>query len=343
MKEYFKSYISKRQYILAIIILLIIFVTQSCKSPTAPMQDNLSPGSRNYTWVADTINNPYLDFYNIWGSSPSNIWTTGALMSDGVYHYSGQKWSLDNRTYISDPDAVWGYGNTVWIGNDKGCIWKFTDSSYIEELKDFQIDGKFIDFVGMTGTSNNEIYAVGFNYTNPIIMKYDGNTWNIDKTLPDTAIFNQIIYCAVNGKYYLRCPLSDNSTRIYEYDKKELKIIYNSTPSNSQPGLANIGGFLYIATSGGKIYKYNNGNMEFIFEVNNTNFGGAIWGRSRNDILIRMQDGIAQYNGTDWQYLFKSSTPIMLAPNSAVFNKDVFVPAKLRTTGYPIIYHGILK
>lgn len=83
--------------------------------------------------------------------------------------------------------------------------------------------------------------------------------------------------------------------------------------------------------------------MELIFEVNATNFGGLVWGRNRNDIFIRMKDGIAHYNGTDWQYLFKSQEPMGLSPNSLVLEKDFFIPAKLLKTGANIIYHGTLK
>ena len=306
------------------------------------MQDNLSPGSRNYTWVANTINNPYLLFYNIWGDSANNVWTTGSLMSDAVYHFNGQKWSLDNRVYISDPEAVWGYGNSVWIGNDKGCIWKFTDSSYIEELKDFQINGKYIDFVQMVGISNNEIYAVGGNHINPVIMKYDGTSWGLDKTLQDTSLFNQITYSFRNDKYYIVSALNNYTTKIYEYDRKELKLIYNSTPSNAGPTIASIDGYPYLVI-GNKIYRYSNGNMIFIFEVDDPNFRGNIWGRNRDDIFMMMLSGIAQYNGTDWKYLFESNESVFISPNIAIFDKDVFIPVKINRTGYPIIYHGTLK
>ena len=194
----------------------------------------------------------------------------------------------------------------------------------------------------MMGNSNSEIYAVGFNNTIPVIMKYDGSNWNLDKTLPDTAIFNQIIYCYRNDKYYLVEAKNDYSNNTYEYDRKNLRLIYNSPPNNMGSTIASIDGYPYIVASN-KIYRYLNGSMEFIFEVDDPNFGGQIWGRNRNDIFIRMQDGLAHYNGTNWQYLFKSIGSTALMPNCAIFEKEVFFPAKIRTTGYPIIYHGTLK
>jgi hypothetical protein len=56
-----------------------------------------------------------------------------------------------------------------------------------------------------------------------------------------------------------------------------------------------------------------------------------------------MQDGLAHYNGTDWQYLFKSPESIKLSSNSAIFEKDFFIPAKIFKTGTNIIYHGTIK
>jgi hypothetical protein len=325
------------------LLLIICIGLFSCKkNPVGPDDSNAVPGRRDYTWVADTINNPFLDFYNIWGNSTTNIWTAGVLMSDALYKYDGQKWNLDNRTYISDPVALWGYGDNLWIGNDKGCIWKFTGPSYIQELKDFKFNDVYMDFFEMTGASNNEIYAVGSNHINPIIMKYDGDTWHLDKTLTDTAAFNQIKYCYRNDKYYLVSALNNYTTKIYEYDRKELKLIYNYPPSNAGPAISEIDGYAYIIIDN-KIYRYFNGNMEFIFEVDDPNFGGAVWGRNRNDIFVRMQDGLAHYNGTNWQYLFKSPEPIWLTVNCAIFNNEVFIPAKIQRTGYPIIYHGTLK
>ncbi len=332
-----------KRKIFLIIAAAALIITNSCKDePVGPDDSNAVPGRRDYTWVADTIDNPYQLFYNIWGDGPNNVWSTGSLMSDGVYHYDGEKWSLDNRVYISDPDAIWGYGNDFWIGNDKGCIWKFTGDSYKQELKDFKVDGNFVNFVEMTGKSNSEIYTVGANRINPTLMKYDGNSWYLEKKLTDSAGFSQIKYSYRNDKYYLMCSQFDYTTKIYEYDRKNLKLIYSYPPSNGGPTIAAIDGYPYLVIDK-KIYRYFNGNMEFIFEVSDQNFGGVIWGRNRNDIFIRMQDGLAHYNGTDWQYLFKSIGQTALMPNSVIFDKDIFIPAKIRTTGYPIIYHGKLK
>lgn len=326
-----------------ILLTALLIVLYTCKdNPVGPDDSNAVPGRRDYTWVADTIDNPYLHFTNIWGNAPNNVWIAGALMSDGLYRYNGQKWLLDNRIYISDPNAIWGNENNVWIGNDKGCIWKFIGDSYTQQLTDFKVDGNLTDFYEMGGSSNNEIYVVGSNRKNPIIMKYDGSFWRLDKKLTEEGLFNQLKYCPKNNKYYLGLWLTDYSVRIYEYDRNNLKMIYENPPSNVGPTISEIDGYIYVVI-GHKIYRYFNGKMEFIFEINDPNFGWRVWGRNRNDILIRMKDGIAHHNGTDWKYLFKSPEPIMLSANSEIFINDVFIPAKSETSGNNIIYHGILK
>jgi hypothetical protein len=267
------------------------------------------------------------------------------MMSNGLYKYDGKKWNLDNRVYISDPFSVWGYENSVWIGNDQGCIWKFmsNNNSYSQEVQSFIVDGNLVRFGAMAGTTEKEIYAVGCNHTpNPIIVKYNGLQWTLDKKLSDLGAFDQIIYSPKNDKYYLILDLNDYSSQILEYDRTSLKKIYEYPPSNSGPTLSVIDGYAYFVI-GQKIYRYYGGNMELILEVNDPNFGGAVWGRNRNDILIRMQDGLAHYNGTDWIYLFKVTEPTWLEPHSAIFDKDVFIPAKIQRTGYPIVYHGKLK
>jgi len=189
-------------FVSSLLFLLLISCKKNSVEPGASDQ-NYPPGRRDYTWTSDTINNPFLDFQNIWGNDTNNVWTAGVMMSDGLYRYNGKKWNLDNIVYISDPKSVWGYGNSVWIGNDKGCIWKFisNNTSYNQELTDYKVDGNLANFYAMTGTSDNEIYAVGDNLTNPIIVKYNGLQWTLDKKLSDLGGFNQIIYSSKNNKY----------------------------------------------------------------------------------------------------------------------------------------------
>jgi hypothetical protein len=131
--------------------------------------------------------------------------------------------------------------------------------------------------------------------------------------------------------------------RIYEFDRNNIKMLDEHLQTSENPSsIHTIQGYIYI-TLGKKVYRYRRDNMELMFEVNDPNFGGQLWGRSRNDILIRMFDGIAHYNGSDRQYLLKLTSNIWLAGEAMVFEKEVFIPAKDYNTGYQLIYHGVLK
>lgn len=328
-------------------IAFMVFGFGSCKkNPVEIEEENLTPGRRDYTWAVDTIKNPVLHFSNIWGNTPDNIWITGSLSSDAVYRFNGSKWILDNRTYIAAPEAVWGIGNRLWIGNSYGSMWQFKDNTYKQELNGFRIEGNLANFGNMDGSSEKEIYACGayrlYDEFYPYLVKYNGNEWVIDKKFPEMGGFNQIRYCKKNDNYYFQMRMKDYSIRVYEYDRKDLKIIYSYPPTNAGPTVSEIDGYAYVVIDN-KIYRYFNGRSEFIFEVKEPDFGGVVWGRSRKDIFLRMQDGLAHYNGTDIKYMFRYDERTMMAPNMAIIGNEIFIAGYVYSTGYTVIQHGKLK
>jgi hypothetical protein len=328
---------------------LLVLGFSHCKSsvePPFPYDSNVSQGSRNYTWKADTIKNPYLDFYQIWGNSPDNIWTGGALSSDALYHYNGARWALDGRVYLPTPSALWGYGDKVWIGNYNGCIWQFTGNSYQQQVSFHKLGDHFTNFLTMVGSSDKEVYVTcAYRIKDTcysLLMKYDGTDWKMDKKFDEPCGIKDITYSPRNDRYYLTTSQYDGSKTVYEYDRTNMKKIYKYPDSNTSPTLATIDGYEYIVIRP-KIYRYRNGQKEDITEINDSNFGGIIWGRSRNDIFVRMYDGLAHYNGKDIKYLFKISADEKLNCNMAIFDKEIFISSKDYNTGYNIIYHGTLK
>lgn len=331
-------------------VALLVLGFSSCKKnlvePPFPDDGNATPGRRDYTWVADTIKNPNVEFTNIWGNSLTNIWVTGVQSSNALYRYNGTNWALDNRVYMPAPCALWGYGNKIWIGNFNGCIWQFAGDSYQEQVSFYKLGDRFTVFVNMGGSTENEIYIAGGYYLNniayPMLMKFDGTSWKLDRKIEEPSGILQFKYSQRNDRYYLTIVNSDNSETVYEYDRNNLKEICSYPQSNTGPTLAVIDGYAYVVIEN-KINRYVNDKMEQITEVNLPNFGRMVWGRSRNDIFIRMFDGLAHYNGSDMQYLFKTSANTALAPNMAIFDKDIFINVKDYTTGYNIIYHGALK
>jgi hypothetical protein len=104
----------------------------------------------------------------------------------------------------------------------------------------------------------------------------------------------------------------------------------------------NIGGTLYFVL-GNKIYTYNNQEFKLFLEINESNFGGQIYGRSTEDIILRMYDGIAHYNGSDIEYLYKFSSNNTSITNGVVFEKDIFFIAIDFNNSQNLLIHGKLK
>jgi hypothetical protein len=78
----------KKILLLPILLLLTVF---SCKeNPTAPLIDDLQPGSRDYIWTVDTLYaEDYFSIAAMWGSSANDIWAVavGTSSKDCLWHY----------------------------------------------------------------------------------------------------------------------------------------------------------------------------------------------------------------------------------------------------------------
>jgi len=334
---------------------LLLLGTGSCKKnpiePPEEEQENLTPGRRDYTWTVDTIKNYTLHLYSIWGKAPNDVFAVGPYSGQQIWRYDGVKWYPEMRVNISSPFVIYGNIDKMWICSDWGQIWKYANDTYTKEL-DIRFDPNYpVSFVSVAGSSENEIFVSGLRSPEEnkkgFILKYNGSIWSQYKTFENSGVINIIKYSQKNDKYYCNSVLNNGdgnyTERVYEFDRENLKLLNEHIMTSEMSSTINsIAGNIYIAL-GKEVFRYVNSTMEKMFEVNEPNFGGQLWGRNRNDILIRMHDGVAHYNGTDIQYLFKFPNDNRLSANAMVFEKEVFIPAKDYTTGYSLIYHGVLK
>lgn len=76
--------------------------------------------------------------------------------------------------------------------------------------------------------------------------------------------------------------------------------------------------------------------------IQEPNLGGKIDARSTEDVFLTMTDGVAQYNGTDVQYLFKFQNPNVHVSFIKAFPKSVFVGASDFSTNINFVYRGYL-
>jgi hypothetical protein len=135
--------------------------------------------------------------YGVWGSSSSNVYAVGALGT--ILHYNGLIWSADiESTTTEGLRTIWGTGSSdIYSGGDSGTILHYDGVSWSE-----MESNSTAWLLGMWGTSNTSLYAVGGFYDGVggwfspdswdggVILHYDGNSWSELKTDIDNRLFS---------------------------------------------------------------------------------------------------------------------------------------------------------
>ena len=331
----------------------MLFILQSCKSPTGPKQDNLQPGRRDYTWTVDTLNIPYTVLESIWGSSPTDVWAVGpgGDKDKTLYHFTGQQWINDGISRPLDPCAVFGFSqNDVWFGASN-TIWHY-DGNSISDFQDYTISNCWIaGILHIWGVNPNNVYAAGFADSNTIhrgtIQHFGGTRWQTEYLSKKNEEYVRIFQDAINNNIYvLSFKNNENnntdSTIIYQFDGKNVKEIYSSDfLAGHFSNLSVIASRVYFVLDNG-VYLYNNG-FTLQFNVGNQSFDRNISGRNREDIFLSMRDGIAHYNGTDVQYLYHFHKGIQMSGAPAIFDKEVFFLAYDFVNNLNLIIRGKLN
>ena len=118
------------------------------------------------TW--ETIRNDATTFTCIWGTSPTNIYTTN---SESIYHYDGENWEIvfegGEIAFISD---IWGSGpdDIYAVGYNK--ILHYNGSQW--EITYDNIQGE--RFYAVWGSGPTDVFAGSEDR----ILHYDGSTWS---------------------------------------------------------------------------------------------------------------------------------------------------------------------
>jgi hypothetical protein len=337
--------------IFLLVAVTVLLITNSCKdNGTDP--ETLEPGRRDYVWTVDTIKAYYIYFSSIWGQNAEDVWAISMVGSvfENIYRYDGKKWYRETRTPIGNTSSLWGIENNLWICTHDGHIWNYKNNVFSSSPQ-LLLENKEVEFLSIAGKNENEIFAGGGkNITlnrDALLYKYNGINWQLNKIMQNKGNITRIRYSSVNNRYYILTYL-DNETEndtvsLYEYDGNNIKSIYRNYISENTSCIMNdINGYLYV-TIGHKIFRYSKNNFEQILEINDSNFGGQTWGRSKSDIFIRMLDGLMHYNGSDVKYILKFSPDVRFGTSAMVFEKNIFLHVFDNKTGYNIIYHGKLK
>jgi hypothetical protein len=321
----------KNIFLILLLVAQAIFI--SCESG---LDEQATPGKRDYTWKEDSLHISFNVMEKIWGDSPTNVWAVGAGggSSTTTWRYDGISWSTDNEMKTISPHGVWGFGNDdVWMCGREGRIWRYIGSKWQQSIW-FTKNNWDIGFQEIWGDDPDNVFAVGYadsgGTRHAEMLRWNGLQWN-EVQIQNYNTYNFIkIRRARNssGDYFLlgwgESSTGGDMLALFEYDGKKMwKIYEDKFVSETWCNLEYLGNELYFLI-GNKICKYENGKFNKRVEINIQNYGQAFWGRNEKDIIIAMIDGIAHYNGTDIQYLYYY-TCTENAMGVVLLDKDVFI------------------
>jgi len=343
-------------------LLLILLLNISCKkSLNGPVEntmlpdENVIPGSRNYTWTIDTIKTDISDVLvvtNIWGSSPNDIWAVGFadMSSIEIWHYDGKTWQTDSvHRKLASIYAIYGFSsNDIWIGDSEGNMWHYTNSwQQITCIHPIQYSYGFT-IVSIWGNSPNSLYATGYEqngvtYTRASIWKYNGLTWDSLQVPELPLAFDYIQVHSVTGDIYLTGYSYSEAKGLINYayvkDKDSYKKLDETTDILS---LVSVGDKLFY-NIGRKLYYYQGGKLQLWKDFSAFFPYNHFFARSSKDIFSASPDGILHYNGSDVALLFRGNYKF---GNAAIFDKDIFIIAndniRPNASGANLIIHGKL-
>ncbi len=340
-----------RQKILLLITVFTFILINSCtESITGPEPE---PGRRDYVWTVDTIKIPFTYLEKIWGDSPDNIWAVGpgGGSSTTIWKYDGNKWATDNVFRGISPLGVWGFSkNSVWISGREGHIWNYNGTSWKESIW-FRKNGWDIGFQEIWGDNAQSIYAVGYSDSSvvryPIIVKWDGSTWH-EINIPKFRTYGFIkMRRAANqqGNYFLlgwgEKSNGGDLLALFEFDGTNIWKIYEGDFNNiSWSNVERLGDDIFFMI-GNKICSYENGQFQALVDINIPKYSQGFWGRSQNDIIIPMEDGLAHFDGTNIQYIYHYGGAEQ-AFSASVLSNDVFILTNDFENYSNIIIRGIL-
>jgi hypothetical protein len=336
------------------IISTVIMTLSSCNKVVGPHYAT-QPGPRDYTWQVDTINAGGNILRTIDGSSDSSVWAVGEAgdFRYTIWHFDGRKWSTDSADRPLSPTAVRAISPTdVWAVGEDGQIWNYNGIEWSQQARMALPSGAQLMFLeSIDGYSESDLYADGeyfdsLNNTYPLMYHFNGNSWNKVniQSIPDLGLYKMRFFAP--GKALILGYKSGpnaappDSEQIYMFNGSSLQLKYSGPETlDGAADFATIHGGIAVL-EGRKILFSDGGTFQTLTTVAQPEFGGQIAARSTQDIFIRMLDGIAQYNGTDVQYIF--TRPNLNISAMIAFPNSIFAIGYSYTTHLNYVYRGYL-
>ncbi len=348
----FQCWIKEREMfkLNTIVIACLLFVASitSCNILGGGDDDEpLEPGPRNYTWQVDTVaNGPSGWLYDIWGSSPEDVWAVASSGLHTLWHFDGESWEPAQNIYSFE--AVFGFSEAdVWAAGSDGRIYHFDGGSWKLDYT-FNKPGMYSGSVtDIWGRSGSDVYAVGtFSMSNEskalgFVLHYDGKDWKEVLTTDFGVQFHRV---RADNKLplILGTKIEEGSAVdemiIYSLNSKTLEVVFpNAMGKGSSFWLNDVSDEVYITTEH-SILTYE-GDEVLSFSTRNDIVG--VYGRHRKDLLILTGNQVLHNNGENTVSLLED-LPLNVY-RAQLFSEEAFFLVWDFNNGTNLIYHGTLE
>lgn len=310
----------------------------------------LPPGRRDYVWKVDTLSTPPGGFiYDIWGSSPNDVWAVVEGGFPRLWHYDGEDWEAWPEFFSSSFLSIFGFStDNVWMGGGDGQIHHYDGNKWTLNHT-YQVDGMLgAKIRAIWGTSASNIYAIGsvsdeqYN-TRSFILNYNGTTWR-ELLLTDFYVLFESIRRDGKGLFLQGIKLAQNigdahTKHFYRVSNGQLIEIRTQPESQSRMFMENIGKVSYFQFNQ-KLHTYSDGQFNLHLDIPFSSIYG-FGGRHEKDVFFFNQTNVFHFDGETTIPLTSIGQLPRGVSKPLYLEKDVFFIVLDMNSS--IIYHGNLK
>lgn len=314
-------------------------------------KEPLEPGPRNYEWRVDTLYSPPGGFvYDIWGSSPNDVWAVAGGGLNTLWHFNGNEWSVWHERVGPSFYSIYGFAqDDIWMGGNDGKLYHFDGTEWTLAYS-FDVEGAaLVDINSIWGESTSNIYAAGTIMNSDdsprgFILQGNDTNWVV-KIITSSEV--QLIRIRSRGNsvfsFGVNIHSDPDSMFFYKFKGKELNELFvTNSDEVSSISMNRIGDSIHYVIGQG-IYNYSKKKFNEWHTISDPNFGYQIYGRHEKDLFLRMSNGVAHYNGENTKYLFNLDHSLLnLSNNAMFFEKEVFFIVADYNQGTNYIFHGTL-
>jgi hypothetical protein len=249
------------------------------------------------------------NLFGVWGTDVNDVFAVGTNAS--IRHYNGSSWATQFADTIITGRAVWGSSsNDVFLVGEGGTrIEHYNGSGWSRMTTGIRFGGLY----GVSGSSSNNVYAVGWDGSTGLIYHYTGGAWTSISSGVDVALDG--VWVSASGEVFV---VGDGGTVLHYDGFNWGTMTQTATGQNLNDVWGTAPDDVYAVGESGAIIHYD-GNGWTLMTTGISNHFTGIWGTSSSDIFaVGTATTFMHYDGTGWT---------RQSPNTGNLNIiDVWVP-----------------